>query len=322
LITVDTELSCARQAQGMPIGQNLEQQYFGRLSSGAFGVEWLMDRMDRRGIKGVFFVDPMPSMVHGANIVERMVEPILARGHEVQLHIHTEWLEWAPDSPVAGKTGRNIRDFTLEDQVTLIGWARDALVSAGAPMPTAFRAGNFGANDDTLEALVRLGLRWDSSYNADYAGGDCRITLSGDMVDPRAAHGILELPVAGIWDRPGHFRPAQVCALSGWEMRQGLHHAAESRAHSFAVVTHSFEMLSRDRLRPNRMVMKRFDRLCETIAQYPRLEAATFRTLREPASPPSTQAARRLAPSRTRTIARVAEQLIANIRFERQLRPA
>ncbi|HEX7871527.1 MAG TPA: hypothetical protein VF475_01360 [Sphingobium sp.] len=319
LITIDTELSAGRQGRGMDIERNFRLSIAGETAVGAFGIHWLMDRMDERGVKGVFFVDPMPGLVHGPAIVERIVQPIVARGHEVQVHIHTEWLQWAKDSPVDGRTGGQIGDFALDDQIALIGWARDALIAAGAPAPNAFRAGNYGANDDTLRALARLGLVWDSSYNADYAGRPCRITLAPETVDPVRVEGVMEAPVAGIWDRPGHFRPAQVCALSAVEMRGGLAHAAGSGAHSFVVVSHSFEMLTRDRLRPNRLVMKRFEALCDAIAADARVTGGGFADLSVSAD---SSHRTRLAPNRLRTALRVAEQAFATLAYEKGLLPA
>ena len=315
LITIDTELSAGRQAEGMPIALNFDCSFAGRVDGRDYGVGWLMEKMAAHGIKGVFMIDPMPGLVHGPEIVERMVHPVLEGGHAVEVHIHTEWLQWAKDSPVEGRTGRNIGDFPLEDQIKLIGWARDALMRAGAPAPTAFRAGNFGANDDTLRALAALGLRWDSSFNADYTEHGCRITLPQETIDPVLAGGVMEAPVAGIFDRPGHFRPAQNCALSATEMALGLDHAARTGAHSFVIVTHSFEMLSRDRQRPNLTVMKRCEALCRAIEEHPDVRATTFADLPDPAAARSMPT--RLPPSPLRTWSRIAQQAYAAWRYEK-----
>ncbi len=320
LVTIDTELSAGLQAKGLTVEENLRQSMLGETAAGAFGVGWQMDRFDRHGVRGVFFVDPMPGLVHGPEIVARMIEPILARGHEVQIHIHTEWLQWAKDSPVEGRRGRNIGDFSQPDQIALIGWARDALVQAGAPAPTAFRAGNFGADDRTLAALETLGLCWDSSFNPDYAGRGCAISLPADAADPVAVGSLIEIPVSGIEDRPGHFRPAQICALSSREMAAALDHACRIESPLFMIVTHSFEMLSRDRQRPNRMVMRRLESLCRHIARAPGIESHGFATL---APPPGGRApSPRLGPSMMRTGLRMAEQMIGTWRYERRLRPA
>ena len=47
------------------------------------------------------------------------------------MHLHPEWLELAGDAnPLAGRTGRNMHDFTEPEQVELLGLARDELVRA------------------------------------------------------------------------------------------------------------------------------------------------------------------------------------------------
>jgi len=322
LITVDTELSAGRQARGLDARANFESSILGRTDQGDFGIGWQMDRLEAHGLRGVFFVDPMPALVHGEALVADIVGGIVARGHEVQLHIHTEWLEWTRVSPVGGRTGHDLSDFSLDDQIILLELARDMLVRAGAPRPIAFRAGNYGADDNSLKALAAIGMMWDASVNPAYLGSGCRITFPADRATAAALHGVTELPVAGFYDWPGHFRPAQICAVSSAEMRAALRHAAGMKDFAFAVVTHSFEMLSRDRLRPNRAVMARFDSLCSSIAATPGLEAAGFAdldaaALEQPSSPDY-----RLPPSYLRTAGRLAEQLFATWRYERRLRPA
>jgi len=322
LITVDTELSALLHQRGATADANFAASITGQLGRHAYGIDWQMDCLDRHGLKGVFFVDPMPGLVFGPEIVARMVSPILARGHEVQLHLHTEWLEWASRSPVGGHQGRNIADFSLEDQVILLGWARDALVGAGAPQPVAFRAGNYGANDDTLKALAALGFAWDSSFNAHYRNSHCGIGLGVEHVDPVWRLGVAEVPVAAIGDRAGSIRPAQICALSSNEMYAGLHHAAETGRPAFAIVTHSFEMLSRDRKRPNRAVMRRFAAMCRTIADHPGLTTTGFAHLDHRIAEQDQPQGARLAPHPMRRLSRMAQQALATWLYERQLFPA
>lgn len=319
LFTIDTELSSGLHEAGVSAEENHACSITGTTPAGDFGIHWQMDQMEAHGVRGVYFVDPMPALVFGPAIVERIVAPILARGHEVQIHIHTEWLQWARQSPVHGRTGRNIGDFTLEDQVVLIDWARKALIEAGVPSPNAFRAGNFGANDDTLRALAELGIAWDSSYNPAYAQLGCRIGAAPAMVDPAELHGVLEVPVAGLWDRPGRFRPAQICAISATEMRQALRHAADTGAHSFSLVTHSFEMLSRDRRRPNRTVMSRLIATCRAIGADPRLTSSGFHALQPPTECREGQS--RLGPNGLRTALRMAKQAVSTVLYDRRLKP-
>lgn len=318
LITVDTELSASQQRRGVPAAANLASSILGRTDAGDFGVLWQMDLLEEHGLRGVYFVDPMPGLVHGEGIVADMVGPIVARGHDVQVHIHTEWLEWVKGSPVGGRQGHDIADFPADDQQVLIGLARDMLRRAGA-RPTAFRAGNFGASDETLAVLPALDLAWDSSFNADYLGRGCKVRLDADRNMPVRHRGVVELPVSGLLDAPGHFRPAQVCAVSAWEMGAALKHAADRDDPVFTAVTHSFEMLSRDRSRPNHAVMARFEALCRTIAINPSLATALFDDLDDSVVIDGDR--KHLAANRLRTLARMGEQALATWRYERELLP-
>ncbi|MBK5910932.1 hypothetical protein CCR85_05420 [Rhodothalassium salexigens] len=318
LITIDTELSNSLHKQGLAARANLDSSIHGRCRAGAFGIGWQMDQLDRYGLTGVFFVDPMPALVHGRFVVEEIIETIVARGHEVQLHIHTEWLAAATTSPVGDRRGTNIGDFHVDDQTALVDAARRLLVDAGAPAPTAFRAGNYGADDNTLRALHSLGIVYDSSFNAAYATSTSRIGLDPAHVGPVRRHGVIELPVSDLFDRPGHVRPAQVCALSMWEMDAALNRAKSSEA-PFVIVTHSFEMLSRDRERPNHSLMRRFKALCRRIAHDPGLTSAGFDDLVPDRVLATQGSAQRLPANPLRTGARLAKQAVDTVVYERSL---
>ncbi len=322
LITVDTELSASLHQRGVALADNVRRSIRAEAGGKGYGIDWQMDLLDRHCLKGVFFLDPMPALVHGAAFLTPIVGDIVGRGHEVQLHIHTEWLAWATDSPVGGRQGRNIGDFALDDQITLLSLAKRLLEEAGAPPVNAFRAGNFGANDDTLRALAAVGIAWDSSVNPAYLGRECRIAADPAQIAAARLSGVAELPVSGIADRPGGFRPAQICAMSAAEMRAGLRHAVREGHDAFVVVTHSFEMLSRDRVRPNRAVMGRFEHLCREAARLPAVRGAGFHDLPPAIADRPPRSFSRVSPDRLRTGLRVVQQAWATWRYERRLIPA
>ena len=318
LITIDTELSAGLHQRGMSARENLDNSILGVVPGGTVGIGWQMDQLEAHGLKGVFFVDPMPALVYGPEFLADMIGPILARSHEVQLHVHTEWLAWAKSAPVGKRRGQNIGDFDLADQSTLLGLARDLLEQAAVPRPIAFRAGNYGADDRTLIALSDLGIAWDSSFNASYLGAACRIGLTANDHAPVWRHGVVEVPVSGISASSGLVRPAQVCALSRWEMIDALRHAAQHRQAAFVIVSHSFEMLSRDRRRPNRAVMARFTAMCREIARNPDLRSVGFGDLDPAIAAPLHPKSSRLPANPVRMIGRVIEQAAATVRYERQ----
>ncbi|NIJ39235.1 peptidoglycan/xylan/chitin deacetylase (PgdA/CDA1 family) [Sphingopyxis panaciterrae] len=314
IISFDTELSAGLYQRGVDARANFDSSILGRCREGDFGIHFQMDLLDRHGLLGVYFIDPMPALVYGPEIIDAIVQPIVARGHEVQLHIHTEWLKFANFNPVGRLTGRNIGDFPLAAQKKLIALARDILVGAGAARPTAFRAGNFGANDDTLRALAALGFRFDSSFNGAYQGHGCAISLDAGNLGMREHHGICEVPVSGLMDRANRFRPAQLCAMSEEEMRDALDHSAASGAMQFSAFSHSFELLSRDRKVPNRLAIARMEALCRAIADDARVTSGGFATL--PAPPVRPGRIQVAAPKPLRTLRRVVEQGLGHLAHE------
>jgi hypothetical protein len=310
--TVDTELSLKLFQEGASAQENFDSSIAGICRDGEFGIFYQMDRLEAAGLTGVFFVDPMPALVYGPGVIARIVEPILKRGHEVQLHIHTEWLEFARDHAHEHLRGRNIADFSLNDQVGLLEQARALLMMAGAPKPTAFRAGNFGANDDTLRALAAIGVQYDSSFNPAYLSGECSIDLP-PQTPPFSVHlGVGIIPVSYIEDRPGNIRATQLCALSAWEMRDALEHAAADGWPCFTIVSHSFELLARDRSRANPIVIRRFDAMCRNIAEHKALAPVGFIALE-----PHVKASLTTLPANlVRTALRYGEQAVSRIRYE------
>ncbi len=184
-LTIDTEYAYRLPGADGPgsRAENFDRSIACETPGGAVGIFHQMDLLETFGLKAVFFVDPMPALLWGVGAIADVVGPIVARGHDVQLHCHTEWLEHDTGGTLAGgRMGRNIADFPLDDQCRILAWARETLIAAGAPPPVAFRAGNYGANDDTLMALARLGIAYDSSHCPALAGsGDCAISLELEL---------------------------------------------------------------------------------------------------------------------------------------------
>src|SRR3546814_16149006 len=106
IVSFDTELSAGFHRRGVDARANFDSSILGRCRDGDFGIHFQMDMLDDHGLTGVFFVDPMPALVYGPKIIAEIVRPIVARGHEVPLHIHTKWLDFAPFKPVGKQAGR------------------------------------------------------------------------------------------------------------------------------------------------------------------------------------------------------------------------
>ena len=311
-ITIDTEYSfgLARRMSGGGRAENFASAIIGTTPSGPRGIHYQMDRFEAHGIKAVFFVDPMPALVWGTAAITDVVGPIVARGHDVQLHLHSEWLALAGSAnPLGTQTGGNLRDFGFEQQCTLIDYARSVLMAAGAPAPVAFRAGNYGANDDTLRALAALGITYDTSHCPGIAASECYISLGGDDRQVQRHCGTIEVPIGCIGAGGSALRHFQLTALTDAELLAALRHAVRCGQQQVTLVSHSFEMHSRDRRRANRIVQRRFERLCAGLGQVPGLTSATYADY-----PPQIEAATPapMPHSSLRTLRRMAEQALGN----------
>ena len=311
-ITIDTEYSfgLARRLRGGGRAENFASAIIGTTPNGPRGIHYQMDQFEAHGIKAVFFVDPMPALVWGMEAIADVVGPIVARGHDVQLHLHTEWLEIAGSAnPLGTATGGNLRDFGFEQQCALIDYARGVLIAAGAPAPVAFRAGNYGANDDTLRALAALGIAYDTSHCPGIAQSECHITLGAEDRQVQRYCGTIEVPIGCIEAGGGALRHYQLTALTAAELLAALRHAVHGGQQQVTLVSHSFELLSRDRQRANRVLQRRFERFCGGLAAVPGLTTATY-AQRPPQLETATPAP--LPHSPLRTLRRLAEQALGN----------
>jgi hypothetical protein len=311
LLSVDTELMWGHYARGLGWEENLARSF----DPAGVGVPWQLDMLRAHGLKACFFVDPMPALAYGIEPVRRMVEPILAAGQEVQLHLHSFWLSVAEGV----KEGANfeLTCFDAERQRRLVETARELLVAAGAPDPIAFRSGSYAADAGTLSALRAAGIRFDSSHNGSHHPVPSDLPLPPETVAPVELDGVIELPVGQIEDAPGRLRHLQLCAVSSEEMEAAFDHAVVEGHVLTTLVSHSFELASRDGLRPNRTLCRRFERLCAFLAErrddLPTVHIADLHDL------PLGRPARPLPPRSLRTARRMAEQLWSNLVYERVL---
>ncbi|HEX6375488.1 MAG TPA: polysaccharide deacetylase [Allosphingosinicella sp.] len=304
LLTIDTELRWDWHVRGASWQENLALSY----DPAGVGIPYQLAQLAAYGLKACFFVDPMPALVYGIEPIRRMVEPILAAGQEVQLHLHPCWANLA--DPVF-----ELVDLDAHRQLELIRTARDLLVEAGAPSPIAFRSGSYAADIATVGALAALGIVYDSSHNGSHHPWPSALPLDPRRIAPALLDGVVEIPVTQIEPRPGSLRHLQICAVSSGEMHAALLHAADHRHPVATLVGHSFELASRGGRRANPILIRRFERLCGFLAEHrQRLPTACFADL---ADLPLQAEASPLRSPTLRTAARMAQQLWGNAVYER-----
>lgn len=260
-LTIDTELMWRHHLAGLPADLVVARS----LDPAGVGVAWQLERLVAHGLKAVFFVDPMPAALYGLDPIARVVDAILAAGQDVQLHLHPGWGGARLDDRTV-HARYELTQYSAYEQYQLIAAARDLLVAAGAPVPLAFRAGGYAANEDTLGALTALGLAYDSSHNGSHHPSPSAIALPERQIAPVVHQGVIEVPVTLIEDGAGKLRHFQICALSVAEMRAALDHAEKESHAAVTIVSHGFELAARSGTKANGIHVRRFEALCQMLA--------------------------------------------------------
>ena len=80
----------------------------------------------------MFFVESLAASFIGLEMLARIVTMVQDLGHEVQLHLHTEWLNWKNRHLFLADRGRFLRSFSIDEQTDLIGRAVENLQKCGA----------------------------------------------------------------------------------------------------------------------------------------------------------------------------------------------
>lgn len=158
LVSVDTE----GPAGCLPV----EKMIYGQARDGKeYGITFLMDLFDKNDIRALFFVD-IPEMAdYGEEKLARVMIDIVERGHDVGVHVH-------PDH-MADINRRYLWEYSAKEQYEIIARCTDFYVKTLKKAPLSFRAGRYGANNDTLDVLEKLGYQFDMSEF--YASRYCKI---------------------------------------------------------------------------------------------------------------------------------------------------
>jgi hypothetical protein len=280
-ITVDVEFSIAgaltdpvryRPVDDAPV--------WGRIDGREHGLGFLLDQLGGHGLAATFFVECLNPAYFGDAPMGRAVERLLRAGHDVQMHLHPEWLyfrdpRWRetvatmmprPNGSCAGRTLDEVMDFIEIGRAALARW--------GVAAPDALRTGSFHVDRTVYRAMAASGLRLASNVGmAVYRARDPELRLRGGL---HRIDGVLEAPVLSYTERVGAWaRPRLLSPLStSWrEMRALLSAARRTGASPVVLITHPFEFITASdlqftRLAPNRIVQRRFAALCRFLAEH------------------------------------------------------
>jgi hypothetical protein len=296
--------------------REFESYFYGGTGATRTGLPYQLDVLKRHGLKATYFVDPLFSYALGTLQLRNVLELINEHGQELGLHLHPEWLNDPRCVGLPKFSGPLLWQYSAEEQALLLRAGLARFKELGMPPPTAFRAGSWGAESSTLDALRETGFIFDTSLNACMRESFPTLPDRKLLRQPRNLAGIWEFPVTYFLDfSPVGMRPLQVCACSFVELRQTLDSAYKAGWFAVVIVFHSFEFVRVGRLptggavTAQRLLAWRFEELCAHLeANAGRFETSAFADL-DPSRIPIIDCGGPIRSTRTRTAMRYVEQL-------------
>jgi hypothetical protein len=167
---------------------------------GAPGIYWIMDELERHGLRGVFFVNVYEHTRYPDGWMQDLLRQIHARGHEVALHCH--------QNRALGFYRRGLLRYDVQGQTKILRYGIDFIEAATGRPPVSFRAGALRVNDDTFRALEACNLLIDSSLAYSSGANNPNAVAAYASVNRATRYGnVLEFPITML-DRGG--RPARL----------------------------------------------------------------------------------------------------------------
>ncbi len=267
-LTVDVEVWCDGWGDiDAKFPSAFRRYIYGPTSRGNYGLPYQLHQLREHGLTGVFFIESLFSTRFGLDPLSEIIGLVRERDHEVQLHLHTEWVDESNEPLLDNITGKKqfLHYFSLQEQTVLIQASAKLIELAGGRSVNAFRAGSFGFNKDTLRALGANRIAFDSSYNASMFGPDSGVSPEVMLVEPVECEGVYEYPMTVFHSTPRSLRHVQVTACSYREMEGLLWQALESGRKAFVILSHNFELLNGSMNRPDDIMVTRFRKLCSFL---------------------------------------------------------
>jgi hypothetical protein len=316
-ITVDVEIWCdGWNDLDAKFPEAFNRYIYGRTDGGDYGLPFQLKVLADNGLRAVFFVEPLFSLRFGEAPLQDIVGLLRDQGHEIGLHLHTEWVDEArtPILPNVTKKMQHLKYFDRADQAALLAQGRTLLQAAGAGEITSFRAGSFAFNADTLSALAEVNIPVDASYNATLFGPESGVAPGQSLTRPTMFDGVAEYPMAVFDDGLRGLRHAQITSCSLAELKHVVRQCAERDVGSCVILSHNFELLTPSKHRADPIVVRRFEKFCQFLGrEHDTYRTATFEQTDHCAVPPLRDDQPCPTSNRLRTAGRFAAQAARSV---------
>jgi peptidoglycan/xylan/chitin deacetylase (PgdA/CDA1 family) len=238
------------------------------------GLPLICDILERSNLKATFFLEPFNAELGWPGETEPVVKYLVNRQQDIQLHVHPNHVHYAQYK--AGEPYQmtdQMADIPVTAQVALLRSGVELLEKWSGIRPIAFRAGNMGASEETLQAMKAAKLWIDSSYTFPYVGGQCLFQETERYNGAKWYGEVLEVALSAYQQPkvPGMYptKPVDLMGSSFEECRDAVEMICDAGADAVAIL-HSFSLFKvRDKQyhggKLNRVVTRRFEKFCQWL---------------------------------------------------------
>src|SRR6478609_2672069 len=190
MITIDVEAQPARAER-----DHIDRLIWGKFGAEQSGMAELMASAERRGVRLVTYFDYAEQYLYGDSMLE-VAREIHRRGHDLQLHLHPEFLGQDFFRKHGLPTGANLNDTSPEAANVFADFLCASQREITGETPRGFRGGGYRFSGEMLKALHERGVRADSSYNPSRATQPVHV---GYVKQFCWEGGLFELPVSNVF---------------------------------------------------------------------------------------------------------------------------
>lgn len=229
MISVDVEALPGRADQN-----HVDILIYGKFNGKQYGIDRLCDIFDSYGIKATFFVDFACCCIHGDEKIFSAARLIEQRGHDVQLHMHSEVLvrnqNWHYDKSLFP----DFENIPYETAKQVLNYGIKKYTLALGRRPRIFRPGGMKKSYAMYAACQAVGI---PAVSASFRFFDEKLWRKyGNQSILRLENGIYEIPLDRALD-----------PLLEWQPFQEDQMMTLSKKESISYLIHSTSLLFRER---------------------------------------------------------------------------
>ncbi|UTH76247.1 methyltransferase domain-containing protein [Chromobacterium sp. IIBBL 290-4] len=218
----------------------IDRLIWGKVANKEYGLRRICRILGEHNLQASFMIDMAACALYGDKAMRQVGDYLRNQGHELQVHLHSEWLlrQWGlPDADFGGPAGCDQLDARLNQ--AFLQYSALKFYQLYGEKPQVFRAGAFRFNQHTIDAALSAGFVALSQFNAQRHAGSWQAGPAGQRNELFYwPNGMLELPVD--------------CApeplSSNWQVYEGAFSRVKQRKRiqTFNLTLHSWSLMRRN----------------------------------------------------------------------------